>query len=156
MKSVEWEQWLPPELIPKRRPAGVVAIYKISGIFRIFKDSFSGLAKGSGFLDLEEESWKFITLYFPTAQTEKQQRLGFRLYTEKMDGALDLAPCSEGGFRISLKHVLPDLGYKGFLGKTSYFKVQYDGANEMHYIELGKPDFEWKKRKGFYPSIETE
>jgi len=160
MKSEKWEQWLPSELIPKRRPLGVVAIYKASGSFRIFKDSFSGLMGGPGFLDLEGKLWKFITLYSPGIQKAgglqmRKQRLGFRLHSEKVEGTLDLVICSDGGFRIQLKHVLPKFGYKHF-DMTRYFKVQYDEGNKMHYIELGKPDFEYKRGRGFYPGVESE
>lgn len=161
MKSEKWEQWLPSELIPKRRPLGVVAIYKLSGTFRIFKDSYLGLMGGPGFLDLEGALWKFITLYSPAVQKAgglrmRRQRLGFRLHSKKVDGTLDLSTSGDGGFRISLKHVLPDFGYKGFLDRTCYFKIQYDEANKLHYIELGKPDFEYKKGKGFYPCVDKK
>ncbi|GAJ02099.1 unnamed protein product [marine sediment metagenome] len=161
MKSEEWEQWLPSELIPKRRPLGVVAIYKASGSFRIFKDSFSGLMGGPGFLDLEGELWKFIVLYSPRTKKAgglqmRRQRLGFRLHSKKVEGTLDLSTCSDGGFGVQLKHVLPKFGYKGFLDKTCYFKIEYDEENKMHYIELGRPDFEYKRGKGFYPGVERE
>jgi len=156
VESVEWEQWLPPERFPKQRPAGVIAIYKLTGTLKVFKDSFLGLKGDLGILDSKEKLWKFITLYVPTTQTERQQRLGFRLHLEKTNGTLDLIACSDNGFRISLKHALTDLNYSGFLDKTSYFKVQYDEANKMHFIEFGKPDYEWKKGEGFSPPQEEE
>lgn len=158
VKSEKWEQWLPPELIPKRRPVGVVAIYKISGSFKIFKDSFLGLKGGPGFLEVGGELWKFITIYLPQVQKARgmqlrRQRLGFRLHSKKVEGTLDLSTFSDDGFRIPLKHVLLDFGYKGFLNRTCYFKVKYDEVNKLHYIELGKPDFEYKKGRGFYPCV---
>lgn len=158
---MKWEQWIPPELIPKRRPAGVVAIYKVSGSFKIFKDSFMDLKGGPGFLDTGEELWKFITFYLPKVQRAaglqlRRECLGFRLHSEKVTGTLDSFTCSDGGFRVPLKHILPDFGCKDALERTSYFKVQYDEASKMHFIELGKPDFEWKKGKGFYPCVKTE
>jgi len=154
VESVEWEQWLPPERFPKQRPPGVIAIYKLTGTLKIFKNSFLGLIGGLDVLDSAGEPWKFITLYVPTAQTEKRQRLGFRLHVKKTDGTLDLVACSDDGFRVPLKHALPDFGYSGFLDKTSYFKVQYDEPNKMHFIELGKPNYEWKKGEGFFPPQE--
>lgn len=155
MKSEEWEQWHPFELIPKRRPSGVVAIYKISDSLRIFKDSFLGLEGGPGFTKIEK-SWKFITIYHLKVQKARglqlrRQRLGFRLHSEKMEGALDLSRFADGGFRVSLRRVLFDLDCKSFLDRTCYFKVKYNVANKLHYIELGKPDYEYKKGKGFCP-----
>jgi len=159
MKSEEWEQWHPFELIPKKRPSGLVSIYKISDSFRIFKDSFSGLEGGPGFIKVEEP-WKFITIYHPKVQKARGsqlrgQRLGFRLHLEKVEGTLDLSRFADGGFRVSLRRVLFDLDCKSFLDRTCYFKIKYDVANKLHYIEPRKPDYEYKKGKGFYPFEES-
>jgi len=160
IKSGEWELWLPFELIPKRRPPGVVAIYKVSDSLRIFKDSFLGLEGGPGFIKVEEP-WKFITIYHPKIQKARglqlrRQRLGFRLHLEKVKGTLDLSRFADGGFRVSVRRVLFDLDCKSFLDRTCYFKMKYNVANKLHYIELGKPDYEYKKGKGFYPWVEKK
>ena len=155
IKSGEWEQWFPSGLISKKRPAGIIAIYKISGLLRIFKDSFSDLKEDLGFVKIGE-SWKFITVYSSKAKLVpglplRKQCLGFRLHLEKVEGTLNLSACADGGFSVSLKQVLPNFDYKGFLDGTRYFEVKYDMVNKLHYIEFGKPDYEYKKGKGFYP-----
>lgn len=150
-KTIGWTQWFPPELSARRRPGGVVAIYKSSNYFRIFKDSFEELHGGPGFVGGACVGFKFITFYFQ----KKYQRLGFKLHTKKVQGALELRPVPQDGFQVGIKEVLRDLKY-GLMEKTCYFKVKYDTVGQTHFIEFGGPDVVLTKDRRFTPFVPGE
>lgn len=145
----KWIQWVPPAVSIKRRPAGLVAIYKTSGYFRIFETSFEELRGGPGFVDTKD-IFKFITVYSQTPVGSKHPEfLGFKLWKKRPGlGGLKLRTEAPNGYSVGLKWVLEDFGY-GFKDQTYYFKVKYNVKEKMHYIEISTPDYIYSPKGKF-------
>ncbi len=139
---VGWSQWTPKKISARKRPEGIIALYKISSYFRIFNDSFEELKGGPGFVDYAysgsagQEVFKFVTFYYQ----KKYQRLGFQLHKIKVEGVLELKTVPPDGFQAGIKEVLKDLKYE-YSDITCYFKVKYDPVGKIHFINFGQPDF---------------
>ncbi len=133
-KKTGWTKWTPTKISARRRPRGIIALYKTSSYFRIFNDSFEELRGGMG--TVYEEIFKFVTFYYQ----KKYQRLGFQLHAKKIEGVLELHTVHPDGFQVGIREVLKDLNYK-YLDRTCYFKVKYDPVGTIHFINFGQPDF---------------
>jgi len=138
-KIIGWTKWTPPKISARRRPKGIIALYKTSRYFRIFSDSFEELKGGPG--SIKEEVFKFVTFYYQ----KKYQRLGFRLHKIKVEEVLELSTVHPDGLQVGIKEILKDLNYK-YPDRTCYFKVKYDPVGKVHFINFGQPDFVLKDR----------
>lgn len=145
----KWVQWVPSGISAKRRPLGLVAIYKTSGYFRIFETSFEELRGGPGFVDTKD-LFKFITIYAQTPKDSKHPKfLCFKLWRKNPgEGGLKLRTEAPNGYSVGLRQVLENFGY-GFKNQTCYFKVKYNAGEKMHYIEMGVPDFIYSPKRKF-------
>jgi len=133
-KVTGWTKWTPTNISARKRPEGIIALYKTSLYFKIFNDSFEELRGGPGFVD--KEVFKFVTFYYQ----KKYQRLGFQLHEKKVEGVLELSTVHPDGLQTGIKEVLKDLKYE-YSDRTCYFKVKYDPVGKVHFINFGQPDF---------------
>lgn len=147
----KWVQWVPSGVSVKRRPLGLIAIYKTSGYFRIFETSFEELRDGPGSVRTKD-TFEFITIYAQTPKGSKHPKFfGFKLWRNHPGpGGLKLRREAPNGFSVGLKQVLENFGY-GFKNQTCYFKVKYNAGEKMHYIEIGVPDYTYSPKRKFLP-----
>ena len=149
LRHVGWSKWTPTKISARRRPGGIIALYKTSLYFKIFNDSFEELKGGPGFVD--KKPFKFITFYYQ----KKYQRLGFQLRGIKVEGALELHTIPPDGFQVGIKEILKDLNYE-HSDITCYFKVKYDPVGKVHFINFGQPDFILTPGRTFAPFVPTK
>ena len=154
---IGWSKWTPTKISARKRPTGIIAIYKTSSYFRIFNDSFEELRGSPGSIDYAysgsagKKVFKFATFYYQ----KKYQRLGFQLHEKKVEGVLKLHTAHPDGLQTGIKDILKDLNYK-YSNRTCYFKVNYDPVGKVHFINFGQPDFILTPGKTFAPFVPTK